>query len=177
MGGCRLPSPLEMMINSMSASVKKSKRKSPLMSATNSSLNVGNVRKGVDGTHWKVTETKTGTRRWARTTTSKPQSSSNATLVNKVKAVLKRASKEGQYLNVNRIPKKFILKMKDLSKVKKTDMFIQPQGYDENSIGSIMREINSGFFYNVGGAAVLSSGAEYVIKIIPGILPAMKFED
>lgn len=55
----------------MSSSIKVkaiSKRKAPIISATNTSLDLGDRRKGSDGKMWKVTETKSGKRRWQRVT-------------------------------------------------------------------------------------------------------------
>ena len=62
-----------------SASVRTAKpkttRKGPEISATNKSLKVGNVRKGLDGNMWTLVTTSTGVRRWSKSKSSTPTSS------------------------------------------------------------------------------------------------------
>lgn len=156
-----------------SIKTKETSRKAPSISATNKSLNVGNVRTGLDGNKWKVIITKTGIRKWTKvTTTSKttPKQVDVPKLGEKVRTMIENAEKKNMLVNLNKLPNKYVLKMKNLNKMTNKNLVLHPQGY--TYLGPSMNKNN---YYNFGGNAVLGGGAHESIKILPGLNKNIKF--
>lgn len=122
---------------------KDSKRKGPQISAKHPSLSTGDKRKGIDGMMWKVSETKTGIKRWQRTSPMKSPSQSKVKFLDIANIYARKYNSEPPF---DKEYKVFVTEQIKKAKLKNGDIVYI--GFNSNS-----QEPGEGFgivMYNIG---------------------------